>query len=190
MKRMLSLLISLLLAALPLAAVGETVSTELPYGMVFGLNTAEVEAVYRSDAVLSKLTMDQERYDDGVTTIIFDDAPIPGTQLVAGSLSLQVDENNSPKTPRLSMMTFLMSPVEDSIAAFRAALAALTAAYGAPQSDPFSAEAVETYVEWGNLSALWELGDARISLSLSRMYQESLAISYMSCYNYLASDLQ
>ena len=190
MKRMLMILTAVLLATLPLSGLCETVSTELPYGMVFGLNVAEVEAMYRSDATLAKLTVNKESYDDGVTTFVFDDAPIPGTQLVAGSLSLQVDENNSGNAPRLSMMTFLVNPVTDSIAAFRAALQALTAAYGAPQSDPFGEDGVNSYVEWGNLSALWELGDARISLSLSRMYQESLSVSYMSCYNYLASDLQ
>ena len=42
-----------------------------------------------------------------------------------------------------------------TIAAFRAALEALTGVYGAPESDPFDASGVALYVEYGTLDASW-----------------------------------
>jgi len=65
----------------------------------------------------------------------------------------------------------------------------MTVTLGAPESDPFSDEAADAYVEWGTLDASWTLPDARVSLSLNRMYEESITIQYSSRLNYDKADL-
>ena len=71
-----------------------------------------------------------------------------------------------------------------------AALETLTAAYGAPGSDPFDEGGVENYVENGNLSATWTKDDVRFTLTMSRMYSDTLSFYYSYRLNYDADDLK
>ena len=68
-------------------------------------------------------------------------------------------------------------------------MAALSPTLGAPEGDPFDAAAVDTYVEWGTLSASWTLADTRVALTLNRMYEESITLQYTSRLNYDKADL-
>ena len=49
---------------------------------------------------------------------------------------------------------------------------------------------VESYVEYGNLSASWTKADVRISLYMSRMYAESLTLDFSNRLCYDKADLQ
>ena len=97
---------------------------------------------------------------------------------------------NSLRVPRLSQISADLEVGEDSIAAFRAALEALTGVYGAPESDPFDASGVALYVEYGTLDASWVKEDVRISLSLQRMYEDTLHVSFSRRICFDAADLE
>ena len=186
LKKILALGMTLALL-LPAVALGET--TELPFGLKFGMTKEETTAAFKADQTLGKLKHDKDDYDNGAVEYSFEDVAIPGTDLTADSMSVQVDENNSAKTDKLSSVGFVMDSVDQSIATFRTLLKAMTATLGAPESDPFSEEAADTYVEWGTLDATWKLEDGRVSLSLGRMYEESISIQYTSRLNYDKADL-
>ena len=172
---------------LPAVALGE--ATALPFGLKLGMNAQEAEAAFAADATLAGIKPDKEDYGAGAVEYMFDDVAIPGTELIATSLSVQVDQNNSARADRLTSLSFTITPSDRSIESFRTLLATLTAAYGAPTSDPFDAQAKDTYVEWGTLDAAWTLPDVRVSLSMARMYEESVMIQYSSRLNYDPADL-
>ena len=180
-------MVTVLALLLPAAALGE--STALPFGLQFGMDKDQTLAAFDADATLGKLKYDTDDYDNGAIEYNFEDIAVPGTDLTADSLSVQVDQNNSAKTDKLTSVGFVMDSVDNSIATFRTLLKTMSATLGAPESDPFSADATNTYVEWGTLDATWALEDGRISLSLSRMYEESISIQYTSRLNYDAADL-
>lgn len=182
-------LTALALAVLMLApALSLAEGSALPFGLALGMNGDQTRAAFAADPVLSALTPEKEEYGTSVD-YYFEDVAIPGTELTADELSVSIDQNNSQKKDRLTSVTFTISPSEHSIADFRALLAALTATLGAPEGDPFGTDAVAAYVEWGTLDATWATADTRISLSMSRMYEESVNLQYSSRLNYDAADL-
>lgn len=186
MKKTLALVLVLALL-IPAAALGE--ASTLPFGLKIGMSKDEAKAAFDADATLSAIKHDKEDYDNGTVEYSFEDVAIPGTDLTADSFSVQVDENNSTKTDKLTTLSFEIKPTDNSIAMFRKLLTALTATLGAPESDPFNNEAADTYVEWGTLDASWTLPDMRVSLSLNRMYEESITVQYTSRLNYDKADL-
>ena len=186
LKKTLATVLALALL-LPAVALGD--ASALPFGLKMGMTTDETLAAFKADATLSATKPNKEDYDNGAVEFNFDSIAIPGTDITADSFSAQVDENNSAKTAKLTTLSFVVSPTDSSIAEFRTLLAAITKAYGAPESDPFSADAVDTYVEWGTLDATWAMPDARVSLSLSRMYEESITLQYTSRLNSDKADL-
>ena len=183
-------MIALLLAAallLPAVALGE--ATPLPFGLKLGLNAKETEAAFDADAVLTKLSPDKSSSDGGTVDYVFENVPIPNVDVNATSLTVEIDQNNSAKATRLSSINFVISPLDQSIATFRKILAAMTQTLGAPDSDPFDEASADNYMEWGTLDAYWTRDDVRISLSLSRMFEESVTILYTSRQNYDKADL-
>jgi hypothetical protein len=179
-----TLALMLLLPALA-AAEGET----LPFGLALGMDGEQTRAAFAADATLSSLTPDKSDYGNGAIEYVFENVTIPGTDLTADSLSVQIDQNNSQKAERLTSVGFTIDPVDDSVAAFRKVLAALAASMGEPESDPFGADAVDTYVEWGTLSASWSTPSMRVALTMNRMYEESLTLQFTSRLNYDKADL-
>lgn len=185
MKRTLSLCLALFLTLCALPAAAEETTTVLPFGAKFGMNLAEAAALLGDGAAL------ETWYDDDQTgSVSAENVPLGIADLTAETLYLQVDRNNSAKKPRLTMLSLSLSVSDAPIASFRNALEALTAAYGEPESDPFDGDAVANYVENGDLFASWTKTDVRIGLGLSRMYDESLTLSFTSRLNYDAADLQ
>ena len=187
MKRTIIALTLAFMLLLPTLALGDT--SALPFGLALGMDGEQARAAFAADPVLATLTPDKEEYGGGAVEYTFEDVAIPGTSLTATNLSVQIDQNNSAKADRLSAVGFTLSPADGSIAAFREVLAALTATLGAPESDPFAAEAVDSYVEWGTLSASWSLPDLRVALTMNRMYEESITLQYTSRLNYDKADL-
>lgn len=185
-KRMMVILLILSLL-IPAAALGE--ATALPFGLTVGMDISETTAAFAADETLSAQA--PEKIDDGNGTIEYDfsNITVPGTDLSANNFSVQIDQNNSLHADKLTMLTFSIDPGDNSIASFRTLLASITASLGAPDSDPFDENGVAQYVEWGTLSASWTLEDVRVSLSLSRMYEDSLGIFYSSRINYDSADL-
>lgn len=187
MKRKIIALTLALMLLVPALAVAE--GATLPFGLALGMDGEQTRAAFAADPTLAKLTPDKSDYGSGAVEYVFEDVAIPGTSLTANSLSVQIDQNNSKKAERLTTLGFTIDPAEDSIASFRAVLAALSATLGAPEGDPFDAAAVDTYVEWGTLSASWTLADTRVALTLNRMYEESITLQYTSRLNYDKADL-
>ena len=185
-SHLVAILLALMLL-LPAASLAE--GTALPFGLQMGMSPIQVTEALTADATLGSLTPDTEDYGNGAVEYRYSNVKIPGTELTADSLSVQVDRNNSAKEDRLTEIGFVLSSPEQSIAAFRQVLAAMTASLGAPDADPFGEEAVGAYVEGGTLDASWTTADTRISLSLSRMYEESLSVQYSSRLNYDPADL-
>lgn len=186
MKRILAVVLAMALL-IPAAALGE--ATALPFGLKMGMSPDEAKAAFKADGTLSKIKYDKEDYDSGAVEYMFEDVDIPGTDETADSMTVQIDQNNSAKADRLTTITFDLSPTDSSIATFRKLLGAITASYGNPATDPFGEDGVSAYVEWGTLDASWATDDVRISLSLSRMYEESVSIMYSSRLNYDKADL-
>jgi len=188
MARKLLAFLVLFTLLLPAAALGE--ATALPYGLALGADAADTEAAFAADAVLGAVEYQKVDDGNGVVEYVFENVAIPDTALTASSLNVQIDQNNSLKVDRLTMVSLYLSPAQDEgIAAFRELLTAMTAALGAPEADPFGQSGVAQYVEWGTLSASWTTDDVRVSLSLSRMYEESVNILYSSRVNYDEADL-
>jgi hypothetical protein len=187
MTRKLFAILILFTMLLPAAALGE--ATGLPYGFALGMNTAETEAAFAADAVLSGAKYQTVDDGNGSVEYVFANVAIPDTEMSADNLTVQIDQNNSAKEDRLTMVSITVSPSQDSIATFRALLASMTASLGAPDTDPFAENGVAQYVEWGTLDASWTRADVRVSLSLSRMYEESVSILYSSRLNYDEADL-
>lgn len=183
-KTLIALLLALTL--LPCAGVAEQVTT-LPYGFELGMTVEQTVGVMMENTALADYT--EEDYGNGAYNYTVNDIEIPDTGMKANIMQVQVDQNNSDKTEKLTSISFEIRPAEESIATFRKLLAALTATYGAPSDDPFSDENAAIYAEWGSLDASWQTDDLRITLSLSRMYEESISLYLVSRKNYNVSDL-
>lgn len=187
MKRTILAIAMALLLLMP--ALASAQGDTLPFGLAMGMSGEQTRAAFAADPTLSALNPDKSDYGNGAIEYVFDNVPIPGTDLTASSLSVQIDENNSQQADRLTSVGFTIDPLDDSIAAFRTMLAALTTTFGAPESDPFNAEAADTYVEWGTLSASWSPSTMRVALTMNRMYEESLTLQFTSRLNYDKADL-
>lgn len=185
-RRILALLLTLVLLA-PAVAIGE--SAPMPFGLKYGMNAEQVRAAFAADATLSALTPDKSEDGQGMTEYLFENVKIPGTDITATSLTVQIDRNNSKHEERLTGINVTIEPGEQSVATFRKGLLLLTAALGQPDNDPFDAGATESYVEWGMLDASWTFDDSRIGLSLNRMFEESITLQCTSRLNYDATDL-
>ena len=187
MKRTIVAIALTLMLLLPTLAAAE--GDSLPFGLALGMDGEQARAAFAADSTLSSLTPDKSDYGNGAIEYVFEDVLIPGTDLTANSLSVQIDQNNSQKAERLTSVGFTVDPVDDSIAAFRKVLTALVASMGDPESDPFGTDAVDTYVEWGTLNASWSLPTMRVALTMNRMYEESLTLQFTSRLNYDKADL-
>lgn len=186
MTKRIILFLLVLSLLIPAAALGE--ATALPFGLTVGMDTSESTAAFAADETLSALEPDRIENGDAVE-YDFSNVTVPGTTLTAFNFSVQIDQNNSRHEDRLTMLTFDVEPGDNGIATFRTLLSAMTASYGAPDSDPFDDNGVAQYVEWGTLSASWTLEDVRVSLSLSRMYEDTLNVYFASRLNYDEADL-
>ncbi|MEG0740746.1 MAG: hypothetical protein RR065_03315 [Clostridia bacterium] len=182
MKKLFALILSLALVTLALPALAQE-ATVLPLGLTFQMDFDAAAAALGADKVA------KEEWDEGVGSLTIQNAPSGIGDLQVDQFSCQIDRNNSAKVSRLSTLNFMFPIGDNSIADFRAVLTALTAMYGAPDSDPFDTNATQGYVEYGNLSATWTKPDARINLSLSRMFTESLSMDIANRLCYDAADL-
>lgn len=183
MKKLLALLVSVMLFLPALAGA----QTTLPFGLSFGLNVEQTETALRENV---NDVFDMEDYGNGTVDYLLANVTLADTTLIADSMSVQVDTNNSARTPRLSFFSLDYRPQGTCIADFRTLLAALTTQYGKPLTDPFDESGVNDYKEWGTLSATWETEDVRISLSMTRMYEESITLQFTSRLNYDEADLK
>ena len=186
MKKYLALLLMMALTAAP-SALAEDGATPLPLGVTLEMDgPALVSAIGGSAAFVPYFAE-----DDGETgTVQLSDVSLGIGDLTAASITFDVQRVNSLRVPRLSQISADLEVGEDSIAAFRAALEALTGVYGAPESDPFDASGVALYVEYGTLDASWVKEDVRISLSLQRMYEDTLHVSFSRRICFDAADLE
>lgn len=188
-NKMLAALMALLLALAPALcavaeanapttfAVGEE-ATPLPAGVNFTMDLTAIKKLLGDNVEL-------DDWGEGEGQLIKDNAALEPLELTADSAGFQVDRNNSDMALRLSQISAVLPTGENCIAAFRAALKAVNAVYGEPDSDPFNEYAVESYVEYGNLSATWTKTDVRINLNMSRMFGEMLLLDFTNrlCYN-------
>ena len=161
MKKYLALLLMMALAAAPVA-LAEDAATPLPYFEDDDTETGNIQ--------LSNV-------DLGIG------------DMTASFVCFDVQRVNSAREPRLSLVSVTLDPGDDSIASFRAALEALTGVYGAPDNNPFDEAATDMYVEYGMLDASWVKEDVRIYLSLQRMYEDYLELSFSPRICFDASDL-
>ena len=187
MKKIVAALLATLML-IPAVALGE--ATALPFDLKLGMNTNEAKAIFASDAILAAMKPDEVDSGTNAVEFVFENVAVPGTTLTASSLSVQIDQNNSDRADRLTSISFVLDPDANSIKDFRTLLEAMTTTYGAPASDPFNEDGASAYEEWGTLDATWTMPDVRVSLSLNRMYEESITIQYSSRVNYSRTDLQ
>ncbi|MEA4998301.1 MAG: hypothetical protein VB087_02820 [Candidatus Limiplasma sp.] len=187
MKRTLQALLLVLLLLVPMTVLGE--ATPLPYGLALGMDQKEAQAAFAADETLADIKPDFQDYGNGVLEYVFPNVPVPGTDLIAEYLTVQIDTNNSQRAERLSMISLELDAGKNSIQSFRKALGGLSKALGQPESDPFGEQSVQGYVEWGTVYANWAKPDVRIALTLNRMYEESVMLQYTSRINYDAADL-
>ena len=179
-KKIVALLLAL---ALPMCAAVAEQATALPFSMTFQMDY---------DTVLKNLDAEvtEDNWGDETGDLIIGECATGIGDLHADSVNFRVDRNNSAKASRLSQISMYLTVGDNCIADFRLALAALTAVYGAPDGDPFSEEAVQYYVEYGNLSANWTTPDTRINLYMSRMYDAYLTVDFTNRLCYDADDLK
>lgn len=187
LKKALTLLLAIALLA-PVSAFAE--ATALPFGLKLGMNETQAEAAFAADPTLSAVKPDQQNDGNGTIEYSFEQITVPDTDLTAYNLNIQIDRSNSKQADRLTMISYNLTPTGNGIGDFRKLLTAFTKQYGTPDTDPFNDDGTAEYVEWGSLNADWTKDDLRISLNLSRMYEQSLSITYSSRINYDASDLQ
>lgn len=186
-QKMLALCLTLAVLACSVAAFAEesTATAPLPCGVRFGMSLDELSALLGEDALV-------ETWDDdaGTGSVSMENVKIGIGELVAESITFQADRNNSAGESRLSLISMGLPVGDNVIVSFRAALETLTAAYGAPDSDPFDEGGVANYVENGDLSATWTKDDVRFTLTMSRMYSDTLSFYYSYRLNYDADDLK
>ena len=185
MKKYLALLLMMALAAAP-GALAQEASTPLPYGVNFHMDgQALVEAIGDGAAFTPYYDEDKE-----IGAIYLDQTALGLGDLQAECVTFEVQRNNSPEEPRLSLISAGLPVNGNGVQDFRNALEAVKAVYGEPESDPFDELAVESYVEYGMLSAAWTKPDVRINLTMGRMYGAYLSLDFTSRLCYDAADLQ
>lgn len=185
MKKYLALLMIMVLAAAP-AALAEDAATPLPLGATFEMDGPALVEAIGGDAEFVPYFEDDDT-ETGNIQLSNVDLGIGG--MTATFVCFDVQRINSAREPRLSLVSVTLDPGNNSIASFRSALEALTGVYGAPDNDPFGEDAVDMYVEYGMLDASWVKDDVRIYLSLQRMYEDYLELSFSPRICFDASDL-
>lgn len=186
MKKYLALLLMMALAAAP-GALAQEAATPLPYGVSFDMDGQAVADAIGDGAVFAPYFED----DEEVGSISLDGGIALGLGgLQANYVTFEVARNNSPEEPRLYLISAGLPVSGNGVKEFRDALDALKALYGEPDNDPFDESGVECYVEYGTLSATWSKADARINLSMGRMYGAYLSLDFTSRLCYDAADLQ
>lgn len=186
MKKYLALLLMMSLVAAP-CALAEEAATPLPYGVTFEMDGPTVAQTVGNDAVFEPL---DPEYDDATGTVCLFGGDISLGGIEANYINFDITRNNSAEVPRLYMISAALPTEGNGIADFRAALAALTAVYGEPDSDPFDEGGVASYTEYGGLDATWSRTDVRINLSMQRMYGPTLTLSFFNRLCYDAADLE
>ena len=200
MKKYLALLLMMALAAAP-AALAEDAATPLPCGVSFEMDgPALVEAIGGVGPAYEYVKAALESGDAEFVPYFEDDDTETGNiqlsnvDLGIGGMTatfacFDVQRINSAREPRLSLVSVTLDPGDNSIASFRSALEALTGVYGEPDNNPFDEAATDMYVEYGMLDASWVKEDVRIYLSLQRMYEDYLELSFSPRICFDASDL-
>lgn len=181
MKKLLLMMLALVVLCMPLGAVAEEETLKLPLGVTFGLDLEQLADMLGEGAVV-------EAWDtDGSGSVFLENVGLGVGDLHADFVSLNVTTNNSPRLPRLDNIDASIAFEGSCIAAFRRALADLTAVYGQPDSDPFDQFARESYQEYGNLSASWTTPEVRIYLNMSQSFipggSLDLNYAYRLCYD-------
>ena len=185
MKKYLALLLMMALAAAPVA-LAEDAATPLPCGATFEMDgPALVEAIGGEAEFVPNFEDD----DTETGNIQLSNVDLGIGDMTASFVCFDVQRVNSAREPRLSLVSVTLDPGDDSIASFRAALEALTGVYGEPDNNPFDEAATDMYVEYGMLDASWVKEDVRIYLSLQRMYEDYLELSFSPRICFDASDL-
>lgn len=105
-------------------------------------------------------------------------------------LEANFSRNNSKRESRLSNVLLQLKLGDNVIEDFRKAFSALTALYGDADENPFNADGIEQYVEFGTLDAFWTRDTLRINLSMNRAYNDFVAVNYIPRINYDADDLK
>ena len=166
MKKYLALLLMMVLAAAPVA-LAEDAATPLPCGATFEMDgPALVEAIGGEAEFVPYFEDD----DTETGNIQLSNVDLGIGDMTASFVCFDVQRVNSAREPRLSLVSVTLDPGDDSIASFRAALEALTG-------------------EYGMLDASWVKEDVRIYLSLQRMYEDYLELSFSPRICFDASDL-
>ena len=182
MKRFLLIALTLAVLCLPFTVTAEEKALTLPFGVTFGTDLEATAAAIGDEALV-------EIWDEEAKTgaVFLEDVPLGIGSIQVSTAALNVTTCNSPREPRFDNMDISIAFEGNCIAAFRSALADLTAVYGAPDSDPFDQYARESYQEYGNLSASWTTPEVRIYLSLNQAYSENgnidLSYAYRLCYD-------
>ncbi len=181
MKKLLLMMTALVMLCLPMGVLAEENQLYLPFGVTFGLDLAQTAETVGEGAQV------EEWDDDGSGSVFLSDVPLGIGELQAGFIGMNVTTNNSPRLPRLDSIDISITFEGNCIAAFRKALAELTAVYGAPDSDPFDDYGRESYQEYGNLSASWTTPEVRIYLNMGQVYTPNgtldLSYAYRLCYD-------
>ena len=164
---------ALILSVIFCAAADDTV---LPLDLRFGMTPEEAAPL-----------LDELHYDESGDMYLMDRffSEVPGIvgTLDGVNVSIGWTTNNSDRAMQLDSINLELPHEGNVIASFRKALAEYTAVYGAPDEDPFLD--VDGYRDYGSLSAYWTRDDARISLTMSRMYGDMLSSIFVrrQCYN-------
>lgn len=181
MKKFFVLMLALALFALPMGALAEEALLPLPFGVTFGLDLEQT-----AEAVGEGAQVD-EWDTDGSGSVFLQDVPLGIGDIQASYVSMIVTTNNSPRLPRLDSIDISIAFEGNCIAAFRKALAELTAVYGAPDSDPFDEYGRESYQEYGNLIASWTTPEIRVFLNMGQSFSPNgtldLSYAYRLCYD-------
>lgn len=186
-RKTLAVCLMLTVLSFSFAAFAEesTETSPLPCGVRFGMSLNELSALLGENALIE--TWDE---DAGTGSASMENVDTGIGDLTADYITFQADRNNSAGKSRLSMISMSLPVQSGAVPSFRAALETLTAVYGAPDSDPFDENGVENYVENGDLSATWTRDDVRFTLTMSRMYGDTLTFYYSYRLNYDADDLK
>ena len=156
--------------------------TALPYQTKFGMSPEQTLSCLNANGTF-ECCQEEEFF-----TYYAENAKNTVGQLNTSSLTFTLTANNANQAPELDLIDFQLPFDGDVIAAYRNALKEFTAIYGSPDDDPFLD--VDAYVEYGTLSAYWTFDDARITLTMQRMYGDRINAYFTRriCYN--ADDLQ
>ena len=187
LKKMFATLLCLCLLVCALPAMAQE-ATALPFGLTFAMGWEEAAAALGDQA--QQEPWEEDGGEGVIGSIWLENCDLGIGTLKASYLYLDVNRNNSALQPRLYDIICTLPTGDNAIAAFRDALSQVQAVYGAPDSDPFDPSGVESYVEFGALSASWTKDDVRISLNMQRMYGDSLSLDFANRLCYSADDLK